>query len=285
MSVDFKNQFLSKSKATQISVAFFIFIFNLFAFAFPHLDSFGAKELEALKINTVNLLLKKNRTEAVQNIIAAENIAATAEIKTILFSMQENTLELFLSQNSQDYFEIAASQMVQKIRLAEKNIQKCLELESDNLYCRWQYLKILNFKNDPQFRILANTFITDTENFPEFGALALSLSPNLIPQNDSQINLQKTHLHLFLILEFERSIHVQNYSLSKETLQKLTRLEPDYPDIAFMRAQLMMFSQEESVNEKDQRILIDIYKKTCSSLRAELTRKYFYDINLCHRSL
>ncbi len=285
MSIDFKNQFLSKSKATQISVAFFIFIMSLFAFPFPHFDSFGAKELESLKISTVNLLLTKNRIQAVQNIVAAGNMTTATEFKKILFSMQENALELFLNQNSQDFFEISASQMLQKTRLAEKNIQKCLELEPDNLYCRWQYLKILNLKNDPQFRILADIFITDTENFPEFGSLALSLSPNAIPRTDSQINLQKTHPHLFLILEFERSMRVQNYSLSKETLEKLTRLEPDYPDLAFMRAQLMVFSQEESATEKDQRILIDIYKKTCSSLRAELTRKYFYDINLCHRSL
>jgi hypothetical protein len=285
MSIDCINQFLSKSKATQICVAFFILCFSISIQAAPRIDNFGLKDFEALKKNVANLLIQKKRAEAIQIITAAQSQIMTPELKSALFSVQENALSFFLSQTTQDFYENAASQMIQKTRFSEKNVQQCLEIEPDNLYCRWQQLRLFKFKNDPQYIISAEAFIKDTENLPLFSQFALGLTPNTLPKNEAQLNLQKNQPHLFLILEFERSIKVKNYSLSKELLQQMKSLEPDYPDLTLMSAQLITLSQEESPTVQNYRILIDNYKKTCSNLRAELTRKYFYDIHLCHRSL
>lgn len=284
MFVSLIKKLLSNLKVTQICVTFFILL-SFSAQALPLKMSFESKKIGELKKKITELIIQKNRGEAVKLLSAAEATAlASEDTKLQLLSIKENILSVFLNQESQDLFESSAAQFIQKINLAEKNILSCLDLEPDNLYCRWQQLKILNYKNDPTFKPTADHFISDVENFSEFGLLALTLNTNVILKNEKQILFQKNYPVLFYIIEFERSMSVQNYSLSKEALQKITTLAPDYPDLMFMRAKLMELSQEDILTEQSSAALYHLYKKTCSSLRPELTRKYFYDINLCHRS-
>ncbi len=278
------KKILPNLKATQICVAFFIIIFaiNTISQAVPKKNSLIKKKFSDLKKQVTLLMVNKQRPAAITKITAAESEANAPEIRGQILSIKENILSLFLNQESQDLFESSSSQMLQNIRLAEKNILHCLELEPENLYCRWQYLRILNTKGDPQFRSQADAFLLDTKNLPIFGKLAVTLVVSRLPE--STLDAQEENSVLFYIYEFERSIEVQNYSRSKEALKKLTDLAPDYPDLVFMRSLLAEASQETS-NDQNYKALLDIYKKNCASLRPELTRKYFYDINLCHRGL
>ena len=248
-------------------------------------NEFDQKKLNVLRIKVNQLINVKNRSSAIALITESESVPSTDHVSLQLMTMKENLLSLFLAQKSQDLFESSASQMILKTRLSEKNILSCLDLEPENLFCRWQYLRVLNYKNDPSFRAIADQFIIDTEKLPVFGLLAVTLNAaSVVIKEKMQPNLLKTYPVLFHMIEFERSIAAQNYSLSKEILQKIIWLAPDYPDIVFLRSKLMSLSQEVPFGDQNTTVLFEAYKKTCMVLRPELTRKYYYDINLCYRS-
>ncbi len=198
---------------------------------------------------------------------------------------QENILSSFLNQKSQDLYESSASQLIQKNRSSEKNMLACLELEPENLFCKWQQLRLLNYKNDPSFVTLSDAFTKKTEGFPEFGLLAMTLKSNFIFKDVFLEKTQKIFPILFYFSEFQRAIAAQNYSLAKEILQTVLKLDAEYPDLIYMRSKLMLLSQEESLADQNSAVLFANYQKICAALRPELTRKYYYDIDLCHRSL
>lgn len=280
------RKFLISLKAMHYCMAFFIFIFYVHADAKVRIQQPNPDQKKVSEIKTValRLLAKNSRAAAIKYLVNSEAISTSAEFQSGLGVIKENILSLFINQQSQDLYESSAAIMIQNTRLSEKNILHCLELESDNLYCRWQYLKILNYKNDPNFRSAANLFIADTDGFPFFGVLAMTLNLNTVPKNLSQIDIQKSHPILFYILDFERSLKVQNYSLSKEIIEKLTVLAPDYPDLLYMRSKLAELSSEVLLSTDDG-LMLSIYRKKCATLTPMLTRKYFYDIHLCHRGL
>lgn len=291
------NGFLNRSslnqKAAQKCVAFFILFFTLFASAAPLKKSNDSIKLTAIKQKTTDLLLKKDRSTALHYLNSAienaqQNSNANKDNKDLLdqlYALKENVLSVFLNQETQDYYEASASVLFQNSRTSEKKALKCLQIENTNLYCQWQYLKYLNYKNDPQFQAEATQFKKQTENLPIFGLLAKTLNDeDSSPKQISLDGYDKAFPVLHLVFQFERSLLVKNYSLSKDLLQSLSSAANDYPDLTFMRAQLAKLSVETSEEEKSDS-LYKVYKKKCSTLSPELTRKYYYDINLCHRSL
>jgi hypothetical protein len=283
MSVDFINQFLSISKATHFCVAFFI-SFSAFGKtqSVAQGEDFNLRKWTEVKSQISKLIVEKNKQAALKIIAESEFLAKDSKLSSAFYLLKENILTLFLNQETQDLYESASATLIQNIRLSEKNTLKCLDFDSENLLCKWQYLKVLNFKNDPRFRSQADLFIAASENLPGLSPLALTLNINVVPQSGTQLNLQKTNPVLFHILEFERSLKNQNYSLAKEAVQSLSGFAADYPDLIYMRAKLSELSTETSV-EQNFRMLQNIYKKKCASLSLEMTRKYFYDIHLCHR--
>jgi hypothetical protein len=278
----FKFLFL-KTKAVQKCTAFFVvFLFCLQASSQTQRSSPEQAKLVLIRNQILSLISKKDRAEAVRIIdtALAQNTVA-AEARPTLLRLKENILSIFLSQDSQNFFESSAAGMIQNIRLSEKNILSCLNLEADNLFCRWQHLKILKFKNDPRYTLLAQQFYLDTKSFEEFGALGETL---IADGAQRMLLAQKNYPILALIHEFNQSVEAKNYSLSKDILNKIALEASDYPDLIYLRAQLSTLSNE-TTTEHGQRLLLSLYKKVCSSLSLELTRKYFYDMSLCQRSL
>jgi hypothetical protein len=281
------KQVLSNLKATRNRVAFFILFIMIYSnsFALPIKNELTQKKFPKLKMAVTHLIVEKNRTAALLMITNTETEAVSADIKTQLRTLKENILSLFLTQESQDFFEASASQIIAQPRSAEKNMTACLNLEPQNLYCRWQQLRILKYTSDQAFQETALRFTKDTENLFEFKLLASTLDENASYKDDILLGLEKSYPVLFLAHEYQKSLVSKNYSLAKDVMQKILNVAPDYPDLIYMRARLALLSQETSVNEQSSDVLYTDYRKICASLRPQLTRKYFYDINLCHRSL
>lgn len=283
-----KRSFLIK-KAAQKCVAFFIFFLSSISYSNTLLTNYDPFKISELKKTATELLLRKDRSAAVDLINKAiasyrPHPKQSVDILENLYSLKENVLTVFLTQEAQDAYEASASTLFQNPRLSEKMTQACLAVESTNLYCRWQYLKYLNYKNNPQFQAESETFIKDSIHLPIFSLLAATLRTDVPPTQDVQTGYEKHFPVIDFTLQFERSLTVKNYSLSKDILQKLSALASDYPDLTLMRAKLAELSAETSQDD-DSALLYKIYKKNCATLSAELTRKYFYDINLCHRGL
>lgn len=234
-------------------------------------------------------MLKKDRATALHFLNSTienskQNLSPNKETLEQLYVLKENILSVFLTQETQDAYEASASSLFQNSRNSEKKALKCLQAENTNLYCKWQYLKYLSYKNDPQFQAEALQFKKETENLPVFGLLARTLNDDETPHQMATEGYEKAFPILHIVFEFERSLQVKNYSLSKDLLQSLSSAASDYPDLTIMRAQLAKLSVETSEEEKSDS-LYKIYKKKCATLSPELTRKYYYDINLCHRGL
>ena len=287
------NGFLNRSTLTQKAapkcVAFFIFLITTYAYSLSSVKSTDHTQIAEIKTKASSLLVNKDRISAlrlinstIQSFLNQPNPNMDSLDK--LYALKENVLSVFLTQEAQDFYESSASSLFQNTRLSEKKVSSCLQLEPENLYCRWQLVKYLKYKNDPQFTIEADRFAKDTENLSIFRLLAHSVSAPNNPLPLLQADYERAFPLLYFILEFERSLKVKNYSLSKDLLQNISAVANDYPDLIIMRAQLSNLSAETDQEERSDS-LHKIYKKKCASLSPELTRKYFYDINLCHRGL
>lgn len=256
------------------------------------LPAFGAVQKQILdaaqasifKKKITELSIKKNRSEALKLFQDLNLDSATIEVKQGLLEAKENLLSLFFNQESSDLFESSASALFQNKKNAEKSVLRCLELEPENLFCRWQYLRILKIKNDAQFILAAESFKTDTTGLPMFGYLASTLSQDDYDKFDNKPIFQEKQPILYYFYEFERALKSQNFSLAKDILQKLTLLAEDSPNLLYMRAKLIELSSE-GASEDTSQILIQLYQKKCANLKPELARKYYYDIMLCQRSI
>lgn len=289
----FLNRSILNQKAAQRCVAFFIIFYPFFLVSAPSQKNTEQIKISEIKQKTTELMLKKDRATAlhflnltIENLKQSQSSTSNPNKDSLeqLYAMKENILSVFLTQETQDAYEASASSLFQNSRNSEKKALKCLQSENTNLYCKWQYLKYLSYKNDPQFQAEAIQFKKETENLPVFGLLARTLSDEESPKQISIEGYEKIFPVLHIVFEFERSLQVKNYSLSKDLLQSLSSTASDYPDLTILRAQLTKLSVETSDEEKSDS-LYKIYKKKCATLSPELTRKYYYDINLCHRGL
>ncbi len=265
-------------------MAFFIVSAAIWpAFGITQKQIIDATQANIFKKKITELSIKKNRTDAFK-LFEELNLDSTApEIKQSILEAKENLLTLFFNQESSDLFESSAAALFQNKKSAEKNILRCLELEPENLFCRWQYLKILKIKNDTQFKSAVLSFQKDTVGLPVFGYLAATLSQEDYDKFDNKQAFQEKQPILFYFYEFERALKSQNFSLAKDILQKLTLLADDNPNLLYMRAKLIELSSEDASEDASQ-ILAQLYQKKCANLKPELARKYYYDIMLCQRS-
>ena len=249
------------------------------------------KNTSELDQKVTSFLLQKQREQALQYI--NQNKSVYAEQPLALFNLQELVSTYFFSQEAQDAYETSAGQLVRNTRQADKNNQICISLEKDNLFCLWQNLRILRVQKSTLFQTEADNFFKAFKDYPQYGLLALSLKYFRpldgeiieLPYKDlalkSEESAFKFYTHLMQILEYNRAVAVKNYSEAKMILNLMLSQHPDYPDILYMKAQLAELSAETTMVNSS--ALMNLYKKKCSSLSSELTRKYFYDIDLCQR--
>lgn len=275
-------------KATQLCVAFFVFFMSVSSEALIKKTNkviekrTNQSALAEIQQKVTALLLQKQRTAALDLITQLEKAATlSSEVKPQLLSLKESVATVFFSQDAQDLFEISTSQFLQSPRQSEKNIQKCLALEADNFFCRWHYLKILKTKNNPEYTAQAQEFFDKYKDLPEHKMLITYLVKDTEGFAWDKIAADSHFPLLSTVLEYERSVRSKNFALAKLALNSIKAQFPDYPETAFMDAQLQELSQENPAQNPKE--LIDLYKKNCSSLSTELTRKYYYDIDLCHR--
>lgn len=275
-------------KATQLCVAFFVFFMSVSSEALiKKTNKLSEKKntnsaITEIQQKVTALLLQKQRTAALDLILQFEKSPAfNPDSKVQLLHLKESVATVFFSQDAQDLFEISTSQFLQSPRQSEKNIQKCLALEADNFFCRWHYLKILKTKNTPEYITQAQEFFDKYKDLPEHKMLIAYLIKDTEGFAWDKVSADSHFPLLSAVLEYERSIRSKNFALAKSALNSIKSQFPDYPETAFMDAQLQELSQETPAQNPKE--LIDLYKKNCSSLSTELTRKYYYDIDLCHR--
>ena len=171
---------------------------------------------------------------------------------------------IFLKQSTQDLFETAIAQLIKNARLAEKNIDKCLETEPQNDQCQFLKLNIENRKSP----------ITDKGSLEALRAKILD--------QDADLQFYKQ------VKELENKIEVKNYSLARQLLDKLEKDYPDYPDLIIFKRNLNFLSSETDDEptglfyQSDSKAF-EIYQKRCESIDPMTIRKYIYDLDLCNR--
>jgi hypothetical protein len=115
-----------------------------------------------------------------------------------------------------------------------------------------------------------------------------------IVQPDSEVDLKIPTLNknanyeediLTNILEFQAALKSKNYDKAKANINHLVLVANDFPDIIFMKYQLATLNNVEEMAESQMDKQNDVYKKKCAGLPANLVRKYYFDIELCTRSL
>lgn len=283
-------------KAAQQNAAFCILILTVF---FSTTASYGnipstkqekkhaQLRFEEIKKKITSLTLLKQRDQALQTLAQFESAATDIQVRQELLKIRQNILMSFLSPEAQDFYELSATQVIQNTKQAERNNQKCLAMEPENIQCLWQELRILSRKRDSALAAQAEKFLEKVRTLPDFKFLALSLQksePHFLSNNISVTqsagpNADQTILPF--ILEFERSVTVQNFSRAKEMLTKIESIASDYPDLLYMKT-LLAERSAEPLSSPYQNIY-NVYRKKCESVSGELTRKYYYDIDLCNR--
>ena len=126
------------------------------------------------------------------------------------------------------------------------------------------------------------------DQVPQLETLKLSLdkkkSAFMTASFSSKVKDDFFDRHDLLILEFDRSIQAKNYSLAKDILILLEKNYADYPDIIIMKAILDRITYGADIVPKLLG-LVSIYEKKCKAVAKNISRKYFYDLDLCQRNL
>lgn len=246
------------------------------------------QKLEVAKKKITSLLLLKQRAQALEIIQEIETSENSTELAFEISKLKLVVLTSFLTLETQDYFELASSQYLNQIKISQKNTQKCLAVDPEQFQCLWADIKSTS-KSSSHYQFLTEKIKNMSEGVPELRPLTISLDKTLPVFKSFRIDENfKSDLFdaniLATILEFDRSLLAKNYLLAKESLEKLRLIAPDYIDITIMQAQLyrQTFGNELTVNLKD---IINIYKKKCEAVPAEISRKYFYDIDFCRRTM
>jgi hypothetical protein len=190
-------------------------------------------------------------------------LAANEPIKSAAPSAAESST-IFQKQATQDLYENAVANLIKDMRLSERNVDKCLEIEPLNDQCQFLRLNIQNRKSG----------LDDKEQ--------LEVLRTKIIDQDEEIQLFK------LIRDLEKKIEIHNYSFARQILEKLEKDYPDYPDIIIFKMNLNFLSTETdtllpSFFQGNNSKALEIYQKRCESIDPMTIRKYIYDLDFCKR--
>lgn len=247
-----------------------------------------ANNFKIIKEQVIDLTLMNKRQQAIELIDNEIKYADNYKKKNLL-NLKFNTLNEFLSLNSQEAYETGLSSIYQNKKKAQKNIEKCLLLEPDNLQCQWLELKFFKKYNYGQFEEKAEIYLKSVKQDVKSQLLYLSLLINLKlaikPEQLSILNNKSNKFEdhfLNLLIKYKIAINSKNYDNAKLIIKDINVITKDYPDSIFMNYEILKLTEIDSKNLDS---LLDIYKKKCADLPKNIIRKYIFDINLCNRSL
>ena len=245
--------------------------------------------LSETKKKVTSLLLLKQREQALDVINKILKDTQDPHLKIKIQEVKYLALTTFMSHEAQEYFELSTLQSLSEPKSSLKEAQKCLAIDIDNIHCLFAELKAYHQTRQP----LKSQGVVEKMNLlidqvPQLQTLKLSLdkkkSAFMSTNFSSKVKDDFFDRHDLLILEFDRSIQAKNYSLAKDILALLEKNYDDYPDIIIMKAILDRITYgKESVPKLLG--LVSIYEKKCKAIAKNISRKYFYDLDLCQRNL
>lgn len=242
-------------------------------------------DFRSLQKEITELLLKKQRPLAVKKIeLVMENFSASDKIKALI--LKQTLLTYFLSLKTQESYEIAVGQLFFNKKNSYKNLQICLADEPDNLYCLWQELKYTKFYDSSDFKEKAQQFLQITKDLPDFFEMSQSidLDRNLnLPALERSLKsgvFEKEVLSAAIL--YKQALLDLDYNKAREMVKKIEQIASDYPDLIFMRTQIEALTRVDSKTTKNS---YETYKKICTDLNINTVSKYYFDIELCTRSL
>lgn len=276
-----------------------VFLFCFFCCSSSYLGAYAVSArrnenttrlLNKIKKEVTPLVLNDHRVEAIS--LIEENLKTSdVETRTRLNELKFNILNQFLSLNSQEAFETAASAILIDKKKALNNLQLCLTLEPDNLQCQWLELKYFKRYNGDTFIEKATKYIEKIQDLRQGQLLKYSLSLVLGQVNEVPSNLKTKSTNpedefLNNIISYSLAIQTHDLNRAKEALNFFAQKTNDYPDLIFMNYQATILWPELSVaSPAEIARQYEVYKKKCADLPASIARKYLYDVALCTRSL
>ncbi len=245
--------------------------------------------LSETKKKVTSLLLLKQREQALDviNKILKDNLDPQLKIK--ILEVKYLALITFMSQEAQEYFELATLQSQSEPKTSLKNVQKCLAIDNDNIHCLFAELKAYHQMRQPlKSQVVVDRMNLLIDQVPQLETLKLSLdkkkSAFMTANFSSKAKDDFFDRHDLLILEFDRSMQAKNYSLAKDILTLIEKNYADYPDIIIMKAILDRTIYGEEILPKLSG-LVSIHEKKCKAIAKNISRKYFYDLDLCQRNI
>ncbi len=273
-------------KKVALVAAFFVST-PLFVAAKPVENSVGL--LSETKKKVTSLLLLKQREQALDVINKILKNSLDPQIKIKIQEVKYLALTTFMSHEAQEYFELATLQSQSEPKVSLKNAEKCLTVDTDNVHCLFAELKAYHQLRQPlKSQAVVEKINLLIDQVPQLETLKLSLdkkkSAFMTANFSSKVKDDFFDRHDLLILEFDRSIEAKNYSLAKDVLALIEKNYADYPDIIIMKAILDRITYGEDVLPKLSD-LTSVHEKKCKAIAKNISRKYFYDLDLCQRTL
>lgn len=271
-------------KAAFLIAAFFISILSSLAFSKEGIESF-----DELKKVASQLLLKKQKSEAIQLIVKFSKNENNKHFLQESDDFLVKVSQTFLSKESQDAYESSINATLENIKESQRLIDICLSLEPENIDClvqkiRLSYREKNRYFTEKYLKILGD-FAGGTNTFNWIDAVI---------QKDTSGSGFKDKFFLkrfsdkadeesfiLTVLEIERSFLAKNFSRARSGIEFLEKTYPDYPDNIFFKQKLDLDSAEEKpVPNADLGVL---YTTKCKGLTKTMARKFRFDFDLCQR--
>lgn len=236
-------------------------------------EALALKSLVEIKNKVTEFVLLKQRAQAVQVIDQALTLEKLNNAqKDELISIKCHLLTLFLTDKAQASYENGIKFLYNNKRNSLKSIQECLEIEPDNLSCRWLELRWKKLYDVNDFDNKAQQYINATEGLLLFHEQHEQIKYQLGIKTENQNE----------ILKLKEYLKSKSVSEAQVSLLEIENKYPDYPDLIIYKAKLDSSAQVAAVYLAK---INELYQKRCQEMTVETVRKYLYDFNLCRSSL
>lgn len=268
-------------KAAFLIAAFFISSFSVSAYA--------ADSLDEVKKDASQLLLKKQKAEAIQAVAKFLKNEGNKAQYTEAYEFLVKVSQTFLSKEAQEAYEGSLNATLDSSKEAQKLVDTCLQLEPNNIDCLVQKIRLCyrqkdRYMSEKYFKLLSDQAKgTTLHNWVD-----LFLQKDQYGSGFKDKSFLKRFLDrpseegfVFTVLEIERSFQAKNFSRARSGIETLEKCFPEYPENIYFKQKLDVDSSEEkSPGATENNVM---YLTKCKSLTKSMARKFRYDFDLCQR--
>ena len=273
-------------KAAALTAAF---CFLLLSYPLSAKEKLSDNGLEAAKKRAVNLLIQKQKKQALSSLTDFITSEGSRSIAKEAREFRIQIAKKFLTKEAQEAYETSLNLTLENPAEAKKNNEDCLARDPEQLDCRIQRARLLYREKkkkpiDPEEIEKINKYFDPSD----FNWIKISLEKNAAEIKN--LNFFKKDFEkrnegklILAMLELDRTVAAKNFSKTKEVLSIVEKDYPDWPDLIYFKDRIDMESADNKSLSPSERS--NQYLSKCKSLSKSIIRKYRYDFDLCLRGV